>query len=79
MVRFLKYTVDANLNRHALRRNKNIGICCEPQSTCFETQQNYWNMMWTSTDTLWDPTKILEYLPKKAKIQIFNRILTQRL
>ena len=21
-------------------------------------------------DTLWDPTKILEYLPKKAKIQI---------
>ena len=22
---------------------------------------------------LWDPTKILEYLPKKAKIQIFDR------
>ena len=29
--------------------------------------------MWTSIDTLWDPTKILEYLPKKAKIQIFDR------
>ena len=29
---------------------------CEPQSTCFETQQT-----------------ILEYLPKKAKIQIFDR------
>ena len=28
-------------------------------------------MMRTSIDTLWDPTKILEYLPKKAKIQIF--------
>ena len=27
-------------------------------------------MMRTSIDTLWDPTKILEYLPKKAKIQI---------
>ena len=26
--------------------------------------------MRTSIDTLWDPTKILEYLPKKAKIQI---------
>ena len=26
--------------------------------------------MWTSIDSLWDPTKILEYLPKKAKIQI---------
>ena len=34
---------DANLNRHALRPNKNIGICCEPQSTRFETQQKYWN------------------------------------
>ena len=30
----------------------------------------YWVLMWTSIDTLWDPTKILEYLPKKAKIQI---------
>ena len=29
--------------------------------------------MQTSIDTLWDPTKILEYLPKKAKIQIFDR------
>ena len=27
-------------------------------------------MMQPSIDTLWDPTKILEYLPKKAKIQI---------
>ena len=27
-------------------------------------------MMRTSIDTLWNPTKILEYLPKKAKIQI---------
>ena len=27
-------------------------------------------MMRTPIDTLWDPTKILEYLPKKAKIQI---------
>ena len=27
-------------------------------------------MMWTPIDTLWDPTEILEYLPKKAKIQI---------
>ena len=27
-------------------------------------------MIRTSIDTLWDPTKILEYLPKKAKIQI---------
>ena len=35
--------LDANLNRHALRPNKNIGICCEPQSTCFETQQKYWD------------------------------------
>ena len=26
--------------------------------------------MWTAIDTLWDSTKILEYLPKKAKIQI---------
>ena len=26
-----------------------------------------------SIDTLWDPTKILEYLPTKAKIQIFDR------
>ena len=26
--------------------------------------------MRTPIDTLWDPTKILEYLPKKAKIQI---------
>ena len=30
-------------------------------------------MIRTSIDTLWDPTKILEYLPKKAKIQIFVR------
>ena len=29
--------------------------------------------MRTSIDTLWDPTKILEYLPKKTKIQIFDR------
>ena len=29
--------------------------------------------MQTSIDTLWDPTKILEYLPKKTKIQIFDR------
>ena len=29
--------------------------------------------MRTSIDTLWDPKKILEYLPKKAKIQIFDR------
>ena len=65
--------LDANLNRHALRPNKNIGICCEPQSTRFETQQKYWNMMRNSIDMLWDPTKILEYLPKKAKIQIFDR------
>ena len=27
-------------------------------------------MMQTPIDTLWDPTKILEYLPKKAKIQV---------
>ena len=27
-------------------------------------------MMRTPIDTLWDPTKILEYLPKKTKIQI---------
>ena len=27
-------------------------------------------MMRTSIDTLWDPTKIFKYLPKKAKIQI---------
>ena len=27
-------------------------------------------LMWTSIDTLLDPTKILDYLPKKAKIQI---------
>ena len=32
-------------------------------------------MMQTSIDTLWDPTKILEYLPKKTKIQIFDRNL----
>ena len=30
-------------------------------------------MMRTSIDTLWDLTKISEYLPKKAKIQIFDR------
>ena len=30
-------------------------------------------MMQTSINTLWDPTKILEYLPKKTKIQIFDR------
>ena len=35
--------INANLNRHALRPNKNIEICCEPQSTRFETQQKYWN------------------------------------
>ena len=29
--------------------------------------------MRTSIDTLWDPTKILEYLPKKTKIQIFDK------
>ena len=29
-------------------------------------------VMRTSIDTLWDPTKILEYLPKKTKIQIFD-------
>ena len=29
--------------------------------------------MQTSIDRLWDPTKILEYLPTKAKIQIFDR------
>ena len=29
--------------------------------------------MRTSIDTLWDPIKILEYLSKKAKIQIFDR------
>ena len=28
------------------------------------------SLMRTSIDTVWDPTKILEYLPKKAKIQI---------
>ena len=32
-------------------------------------------MMQTSIDTFWDPTKILEYLPKKTKIQIFDRNL----
>ena len=32
-------------------------------------------MMRTSIDTLWDPKKILEYLPKKTKIQIFDRNL----
>ena len=32
-------------------------------------------LMRTSIDTLWDPTKILEYLPKKTKIQIFDRNL----
>ena len=32
-------------------------------------------MIRTSIDTLWDLTKILEYLPKKAKIQIFDRNL----
>ena len=43
--KFLGYMVtDANLNRHTLRPNKNIGICCEPQSTRFETQQKYWNI-----------------------------------
>ena len=30
----------------------------------------WYQMMQPSIDTLWDPTKILEYLPKKAKIQI---------
>ena len=30
----------------------------------------WYQMMQTPIDTLWDPTKILEYLPKKAKIQI---------
>ena len=30
-------------------------------------------MMRTSIDTLWNPTKILEYLPKKTKIQIFDK------
>ena len=30
-------------------------------------------VMRTLIDTLWDQTKILEYLPKKAKIQIFDR------
>ena len=29
--------------------------------------------MRTSIDTLWDPIKILKYMPKKAKIQIFDR------
>ena len=29
--------------------------------------------MQTSINMLWDPTKILKYLPKKAKIQIFDR------
>ena len=33
----------------------------------------WYQMMRTSIDTLWDPTKILEYLPKKAKIHIFDR------
>ena len=31
--------------------------------------------MRSSIDTLWDPTKILEYMPKKTKIQIFDRNL----
>ena len=35
----------------------------------------WYQMMRTSIDTLWDPTKILEYLPRKAKIQIFDRNL----
>ena len=30
-------------------------------------------LMRTSIDTLWDPTKILEYLSKKTKIKIFDR------
>ena len=30
-------------------------------------------MMQTSIDTLWDPTKILKYLPRKTEIHIFDR------
>ena len=30
-------------------------------------------LMRTSIDKLWDSTKILEYLPKKTKIKIFDR------
>ena len=36
-------------------------------------------VMWTSIDTLWDPTKILEYLPKKIKFRFLIETLTQHL
>ena len=48
--------LDANLNRHALRPNKNIGICCEPQSTCFETQQKYWDLAQEAKIPIFDRT-----------------------
>ena len=54
-------------------------IDANPNRHALRPNKQYWNMMRTSIDTLWDPTKILEYLPKKAKIQIFDRTLTQRL
>ena len=54
-------------------------IDANPNRHALRPNKQYWNTMRTSIDTLWDLTKILEYLPNKAKIQIFDRTLTQRL
>ena len=50
-------------------------------STCHKLNESFVcvRVMRTSIDTLWDPTKILEYLPKKAKIQILIENPYQRL
>ena len=53
-------------------------IDANPNRHALRPNKQYWNMMRTSIDTLWDLTKILEY-GNKAKIQIFDRTLTQRL
>ena len=39
-------------------------------ASMYESGDSGMPLMRTPIDTLWDPTKILEYLPKKTKIQI---------
>ena len=48
-------------------QTKEHNICNE------DCKKSLCSLMRTSIDTLWDLTKILEYLPKKTKIQIFDR------
>ena len=78
---------DANLNRHALRPNKNIGIWCKPQLTCFETKQKYWNTCPRKLKFIFlienpDPTFIIETRTKGISItpwpSDYNWITNQR-